>query len=136
MGRLSSTIDGTAHPGKLTFLSGEIRPDSLYSPYPHLDRGTHMADATLSKLLHLVTDGESTEIRRSALKVLGSVGAKDGKLVKTLLETLNDPEEPLRIAAIEALGELQIDDALKPLEEFVRKGGVELESAVHAASLL
>ena len=95
-----------------------------------------MADATLSKLVHLVSDGDSTEIRRSALKVLGSVGTKDGKLVKTLLETLNDPEEPLRIAAIEALGELQIDDALKPLEEFVRKGGIELESAVHAASLL
>jgi len=95
-----------------------------------------MADATLSKLLHLVSDGDSTEIRRSALKVLGSVGTKDAKLVKTLLETLSDPEESLRIAAIESLGELQIDDALKPLEEFARKGGAELESAVHAASLL
>ncbi len=95
-----------------------------------------MADATLSKLLHLVSDGESTEIRRSALKVLGTVGTKDGKVVKTLLETLSDPEDALRIAAIESLGELQIDDALKPLEEFVRKGGAELEPAVHAASLL
>ncbi len=35
-----------------------------------------MADATLTKLLHLVSDGESTEIRRSALKVIGSVGTK------------------------------------------------------------
>src|ERR1700686_2346973 len=95
-----------------------------------------MADATLNKLLHLVADGESTEMRRSALKVLGSVGAKDGKVAKTLVDTLADPEEVLRIAAIETLGELQIDAALKPLEEFVRKGGVELESAVHAASLL
>lgn len=95
-----------------------------------------MADATLNKLLHLVSDGDSTEMRRSALRVLGTVGSKDGKLVKTLLETLHDPEESLRIAAIEALGALQIDDALKPLEEFARKGGVELESAVHAASLL
>ncbi len=95
-----------------------------------------MADATLSKLIHLVSDGESTEIRRAALKVIGSVGAKDGRLVKTLLDALNDPEETLRIAAIEALGELQIDDALKALEEFVRKGGIELESAVQAASRL
>lgn len=95
-----------------------------------------MPDATLTKLLHLVSDGGSTEIRRSALKVLGSVGTKDTKLVKTLLETLHDPEESLRIAAIDALGELQIDDALKALEEFARKGGAELESAVHAASLL
>src|SRR5437667_12675053 len=95
-----------------------------------------MADATLSKLLHLISDGESTDIRRSALKVLGSVGGKDGKVVRTLVDTLADPEEVLRIAAIETLGELQIDVALKPLEDFVRKGGVELESAVHTASLL
>lgn len=95
-----------------------------------------MADATLSKLLTLVSDGESTEIRRSALKVLGAVGNKDAKVAKTLLETLSDPEDALRVAAIETLGELQIDDALRPLEEFVRKGGAELEPAVHAASLL
>jgi HEAT repeat protein len=95
-----------------------------------------MADATLNKLLQLVSDGDSTEIRRAALKVVGSVGTKDAKLVKTLLETLADPEENLRIAAIESLGQLEADDALKPLEEFVRKGGPELESAVHAASLL
>jgi HEAT repeat protein len=95
-----------------------------------------MADATLSKLLLLICDGESTEIRRSALKVLGSVGSKDAKVVKTLVDVLADPEETLRIAAIETMGELEIEDALKPLEEFVRKGGVELESAVHTASLL
>ncbi|MBI3823850.1 MAG: HEAT repeat domain-containing protein [Planctomycetes bacterium] len=95
-----------------------------------------MADGTLNKLLDLVADGESTDIRRAALKVVGAVGAKDGKLVKTLLETLNDPEQELRIAAIEALGQLQADDALKPLEDLVRKGGAELEPAVHAASLL
>lgn len=95
-----------------------------------------MADSTLNKLLDLITDGDSTDIRRAALKVVGSVGGKDGKLVKTLLATLNDPEQDLRIAAIEALGQVQADDALKPLEELVRKGGAELESAVHAASLL
>ena len=44
-----------------------------------------MADATLSKLLHLVTDGESTEIRRSALKVLGSVGGKGQRTARVIL---------------------------------------------------
>jgi hypothetical protein len=95
-----------------------------------------MADNTLNKLMHVVSDGGSTEIRRAALKVLASVGSNDGKVVKKLLETLKDPEQDLRIAAIETLGELQAEDALKPLEAFVRQGGAELEPAVHAASLL
>jgi HEAT repeat protein len=95
-----------------------------------------MADSTLNKLLHVVTDGDSTEIRRCALRVLGTVGSKDGKVVKTLLETLTDPEQDLRIAAIETLGQVQAEEALKPLEAFARQGGPELEPAVHAASLL
>lgn len=95
-----------------------------------------MADATLNKLLHLVTDGDSTEIRRSALKVLGSVGGKDGKLARTLINTLKDPEVELRIAAVESLGQLQIEESLSHLEPLVRGGGAELESAVHTASLL
>ncbi len=95
-----------------------------------------MADATLNKLLHLVTDGDSSETRRAALRVLGSVGSKDAKLVKTLLDTLDDPEQDLRIAAIDALGQLEAEAALVPLGEFVKRGGAELESAVHAASLL
>ena len=95
-----------------------------------------MADNTLSKLLHVVAAGDSTEIRWAALRVLGLVGTNDGKVVKALLETLKDPEEDLRIAAIEALGQLQVEDSLNPLGEFVRHGGAELEAAVHAASLL
>lgn len=95
-----------------------------------------MADATLTKLLHVVSSSDSKELRHAALTVLGSVGAKDAKLVKTLLDALKDADQDLRIAAIEALGQLQADEALKPLEEFVRQGGAELEAAVHAASLL
>ncbi len=94
-----------------------------------------MADATLTKLLHLVTDGDSTEIRRAALKVLGTVGS-GAQAIKTLLGVLTDPEEDLRVAAIESLGQLQADEALKPLEDFVLRGGPELEPSVHAASLL
>lgn len=95
-----------------------------------------MADSTLSKILHLVAEGESTEVRLAALKVLGAVGTKDGKVAKTLLQTLEDSEESLRIAAIEAIGQLRIEEGLSSLESFARRGGIELESAVHAASQL
>ncbi len=95
-----------------------------------------MADATLTKLLHVVANSDAKELRHAALKVLGSVGGNNGKVVKTLLEALKNDDQELRIAAIDALGQLQADEALKPLEEFVRQGGAELESAVHAASRL
>lgn len=95
-----------------------------------------MADATLTKLLHVISASDAKELRRAALKVLGSVGSRNGKVVKTLLGALKDADPDLRIAAIEALGLLQADEALKPLEDFVRQGGAELEAAVHAASLL
>ncbi|MBI2808773.1 MAG: HEAT repeat domain-containing protein [Planctomycetes bacterium] len=95
-----------------------------------------MPDATLTKLIRLAAESESTEMRLAALNVIGSVGSKDAKVVKTLLDVLADPEQELRIAAIDALGQLQADEALKPLEAFARQGGAELESAVHAASQL
>jgi HEAT repeats len=95
-----------------------------------------MADATLTKLLHVVSASDAKELRHAAIKVLGSVAAGNGKTVKTLIEALKDDDLELRIAAIEALGQLHADDALKPLEGFVRQGGAELEAAVHAASLL
>ncbi|MBI1832728.1 MAG: HEAT repeat domain-containing protein, partial [Planctomycetes bacterium] len=96
-----------------------------------------MADNTLSKLLGVVAQSDSKDLRLAAIKVLGAVGsAKDRRLVATLLEALGDADPDLRIAAIEALGQIQAEQALKPLEEFVRQGGAELEAAVHAASLL
>jgi HEAT repeat protein len=96
-----------------------------------------MADSTLNRMLETIADGESKELRLAALKVLGAVGVgKDRHLVKTLFEVLENSDPELRIAAIDALGQLQVEDALKPIEKFVRHGGAELEHAVHAASLL
>jgi HEAT repeat protein len=96
-----------------------------------------MADGTLTKLLQTITSNDSRDLRLAALKVLGVVGsAKERSLVKTLLEVLADADQELRIAAIETLGQLQVEEALNPLGELVRKGGAELEPAVHAASLL
>ncbi len=93
-----------------------------------------MADATLNKLIKLAAEGETKDKRHAALKMLASVGARETKLVNTLLAVLDDADKDLRAAAIEALGAIGADEALKRLEDFVRAGGTELESAVRAAS--
>lgn len=94
-----------------------------------------MADSTLSRLLQIVASGETKELRHAALTVLGSVcGAAERNVVKTLVATLDDEDQDLRMAAIEALGQLHAEEALTSLERFVRQGGLELEAAVQAAS--
>ena len=52
-----------------------------------------MADATLTKLLQLASEAGSGSLRHAALKVLGSVGTKDAKLVKMLLRRARDTEQ-------------------------------------------
>lgn len=96
-----------------------------------------MADTTLSKLIHLLTAVEAPELRRAAARVSGSIGtSKDRNLVKALLANLQDTDLELRLTSIEALGQLQAEDALEPLEAFVRQGGPEVEAAVQASSHL
>jgi len=76
-----------------------------------------MPDNTLSRLLHLVSDSDAKDLRAAAIRVLGKVGGPtERNVVKTLLEVLADSDEELRVAAIEALGQLQAEEALKPLE--------------------
>src|SRR4051812_10528009 len=100
-----------------------------------MEQGSSMADSTLNKLLQLVAGSQPKELRHAALRVLGVVGAaKERNLVKTLLAALDDDDPELRIAAIEALGQLQAEESLPSLEKWVRQGGGELEAAVHAAS--
>jgi hypothetical protein len=96
-----------------------------------------MADSTLAKLIHLIAAPEIPALRRAATLVSGSVGSsKDRNLVKALLANLPSDDIDLRLAAIDALGRLRAEEALGPLEIFVRQGGPELESAVQAASNL
>lgn len=96
-----------------------------------------MAEATLSKLTQLIAAGPTPEIRKAALHVIGAVApSPDKTLVKTLLDTLQDSDVELRTSAIDALGQLKVEEALPHLEPFVRQGGPELEAAVHAASHL
>ncbi|HWY85852.1 MAG TPA: hypothetical protein VNX28_03955, partial [Gemmataceae bacterium] len=96
-----------------------------------------MADSTLAKLIHLIAAPDLPALRRAATLVSGSVGtSKDRNLVKALLANLPSDDLELRLAAIDALGRLRVDEALGRLESFVRQGGPELESAVQAAGNL
>jgi hypothetical protein len=96
-----------------------------------------MADATLNKLVQLLTAAPTPELRLAALRVAGNVGAaKDKGLVKALLATLDEADPDLRSAAVQAVGQLKIDEALPRLAMLVRSGGAELEPAVLAASQL
>ncbi len=96
-----------------------------------------MADSTLTKLQELVTEHSAKDVRQAALKILGHVGnGKDKNLARLVLSKLVDPDPELRVAAVEAVGLLRLDEALPQLEQFARKGGPELEASVHAASQL
>src|SRR5262245_56521380 len=96
-----------------------------------------MADATLNKLIGLITSSEGLELRRAAVVVAGRVGsARDRALVKTLLGLVEKPGAPLRLEAVEALGLLQAEEVLPRLVEFARQGGAEVEAAVRAAGHL
>lgn len=96
-----------------------------------------MADPTLNKLIHLIADNGAAPIRQAAIKVSGTVGSvKERALVKALLGVLSETDANLRIGAIEALGQLQVEESLPQLAEIIRHGGAEAEAAAHAASQL
>jgi HEAT repeat protein len=93
-----------------------------------------MADSTLKKLVQLIGEAEDPALRRAAVQVAGAVGsAKERDLVKALLAVLDDTDPPLRVAAIDALGQLGADEALPRLVELVQRGGAELDAAARAA---
>lgn len=97
-----------------------------------------MADPTLNKLIQLIgtTDGD-LELRRAAVRVGGKLGSiRDRSLVKALLGILNETDSGLRIAAIQGLGNLQVEEALPQLVEIIHHGGAEAEAAAHAATQL
>ena len=67
-------------------------------------------------------------LRRAAVMVAGAVAtARDKGVVQALLANLQDPDADLRIAAIEALGNLQVDEAFDALGRTVMAGKAALE---------
>ena len=97
-----------------------------------------MADSTLNKLIQLIGAGDgAVGLRQAAIKVGGAIGSlRERALVKALLAVLSETDGNLRIAAIESLGRLQVEEALPQLAEIIRHGGAEAEAAAHAASQL
>ncbi len=97
-----------------------------------------MADSTLNKLVQLIgASAGAAPLRQAAIRVCGVVGsARERALVRALLDVLAESDGNVRIAAIEALGQLQIEEALPQFAEIIRHGGQESEAAAHAASQL
>ncbi|MCC6421765.1 MAG: HEAT repeat domain-containing protein [Gemmataceae bacterium] len=96
-----------------------------------------MTDGTLKKLVQLIGAAGDADLRRAAVLVAGAIGsAKEKELVQVLLDTLDDADPPLRLLALEALGQLGADEALPKLVDIVRHGSLELETAARAAGRL
>ena len=97
-----------------------------------------MADPTLHKLIELIGTGDGAPLlRQAAIKVSATVGSpRERGLIKALLSILDEGDANLRIGAIEALGQLQVEEALPQFAEIIRHGGAEAEAAAHAASQL
>jgi HEAT repeat protein len=95
-----------------------------------------MLDATAKKLLRLLRPECPAELRGAAARVLGEVGTRDAEVTAALLTATDDPEPAIRLAALHAVGQLRIEQALPRLLERVREGGAEADAAAGAAARL
>jgi hypothetical protein len=95
-----------------------------------------MLDATTKKLLRLLRPDHPLDLRCAAARVLGEVGTRDAELAEALIAALTDPEGALRLAALEAVGNLRLEPALPQLLERIKEGGSEAEVAAQAAARL
>src|SRR5262245_23694577 len=95
-----------------------------------------MADATTKKLIGLLQPEHAADVRGAAALILGEVASKDNDTAKALLASLDDADPSVRAQAIETIGKLKIDAALKPLLSRVERGGEEAELAAHAVAHL
>jgi HEAT repeat protein len=95
-----------------------------------------MLDATGKKLLRLLDPNLPLELRCAAVKILGEIGIRDGQIATALCRILDDPEQILRLQALDAIGQLRIDQALPQLLIRIQEGGAEAEVAAQAAARL
>jgi HEAT repeat protein len=89
-----------------------------------------------SKMVRLLGENYSSDVRSAAAVVLGELGVRDAQVGKTLCELLADEDAALRLQAIRAVGKLRIDKALPQLLERIPDGGPEAEEAAKAAARL
>jgi hypothetical protein len=95
-----------------------------------------MADAVFKKLLLLLGQEHSAEVRAAAALVLGEVGNRDAAIAQSLCDALDDPEATVRAQVLGAIGKLRVDRALPHLLDRVQSGGLEAEWAAQAAAAL
>jgi HEAT repeat protein len=95
-----------------------------------------MPDATTRKILDLLDAEHPAELRRAAAFVLGEIGPRDADLAEALCRALADPEASVRLAVLESVGKLRIEQALPRLLERITEGGPESEAAAQAAARL
>jgi hypothetical protein len=95
-----------------------------------------MLDATAKKLLRLLEPGNPAELRCAAVRVLGEIGLRDAEVGRVLRDTLDDPDTPVRLHVLAAIGQLRIEQALPQLLARVGEGGLEAEVAAQAAARL
>src|ERR1051326_2731378 len=88
----------------------------------------------VSKIAKLTSEKEPTDVRCSAITVLGELGGRDGEVNSAIIEALNDEDPEVRIRAIRAAGRLRIERALSGIAERLKTGGVEAEAAAEAAA--
>ncbi|QVL32653.1 hypothetical protein KIH39_01680 [Telmatocola sphagniphila] len=95
-----------------------------------------MSSVPLKNILKLVDPKQTTEIRRSAIVVLGELGQREGDTSEAIHECLRDTDQGIRLASIVAIGQLKIDAALPELLEKIKHGGLESELAADAVAKL
>jgi hypothetical protein len=95
-----------------------------------------MLDATTAKIIKLLDAGQPVDTRAAAARVLGLLGGRDAQTAGALLAATADAEAAVRLAAIDAIAKLKIEQALPQLLAKVSAGGVESEAAAHAAARL
>ncbi len=79
------------------------------------------SQATLPRLLALSESRRQTAVRRQAIVALGKIGQPSPGLLQSLSKTLADKEQPIRLAALNALmllsdGEIETENDNNPLQ--------------------
>src|SRR5436190_8935154 len=86
----------------------------------------------VAKVVRLLTAEHPPEVRRSAIMVLGELGARDGEVSAAVLESMEDEDAEVRARAIRAAGQLHLERAIARLVERIKTGGTEAELASDA----
>lgn len=91
-------------------------------------------DATLKKMVSLLTSADAVDVRLAAARVLFELAPPDAEVHKAFVSALDDADAAVRLQAIEAVGKLKVQDALPKLLAKVEVGGEGASESAHAAA--